>query len=627
MSPDKEKELLFPFTSIRKEQDKLLLLTDASIKHKRNLLCHAPTGLGKTVAVLGPALRQSLNNGYTTFFLTSRHTQHRIAVETLKLIKRKYDVSFNAVSIIGKKWMCIQPGIEALYSSEFADYCRKLREEKKCEFYNNTKNKSKFTELSKKVFGLISSISPVATEKIIKICRQEKLCPYEISIALAANSKVIITDYYYLFNPSIGENFLAKIGKDFEDLVIIVDEAHNLPFRLKDLASEHLSTITLRRAVKEAKKFAYIEVVEILNKIQDIMLSISGEMQIESEKLVTKKEFMHPLDVSYDYEQVKQDFKFIGDTVRETQKQSYIGAVSKFLERWAQRDNGFARIISFKKGFRKPYYLLSYRCLDPSVVCSPIVKSISSSIFMSGTLVPIKMYKEVLGIEESQEVVFNDPYPKKNRLNLIIPKTTTKYKRRGESEYKKIAEITSDIVNIVPGNSAVFFPSYYLRDKVNEFFAVQCKKTTFTEDSKMNKSQRLEMLEKFKSYSSKGAVLLGVSSGSFGEGIDLPGDLLKAVIIVGLPLRKPDLETKSLIKYYDEKFNKGWDYGYLIPAFNKTLQNAGRCIRSETDKGAIIFLDERFVWRNYYRLFPKDWDIKVKSDYKKELEEFFRKYV
>ena len=117
--------------------------------------------------------------------------------------------------------------------------------------------------------------------------------------------------------------------------------------------------------------------------------------------------------------------------------------------------------------------------------------------------------------------------------------------------------------------------------------------------------------------------MLGVYSGSFGEGIDLPGDLLKAVIVVGLPLNKPDLETQELIKYYDELFGKGWDYGYLFPAMNRCFQSAGRCIRSETDKGIIIFLDQRFTWPNYFRCFPADWELKISKEYQDRVKGFF----
>lgn len=178
------------------------------------------------------------------------------------------------------------------------------------------------------------------------------------------------------------------------------------------------------------------------------------------------------------------------------------------------------------------------------------------------------------------------------------------------------------MISKIPGNSAVFFPSFKLRDSVHNYMR-HCDKTVFIEHQGMSKNEKEDLLEKFKQYKDEGASLLGVITGSFGEGIDLPGDYLKGVIVVGLPLQKPDLETEALIKYYDKKFGKGWDYGYLFPAFNKTLQSAGRCIRSETDKGTIIFLDERYSWPNYYRCFPQTWNIKQTMMYEYELEKFF----
>jgi len=206
---------------------------------------------------------------------------------------------------------------------------------------------------------------------------------------------------------------------------------------------------------------------------------------------------------------------------------------------------------------------------------------------------------------------------------MIIPETTTKFTARNPEQYKKIAEHVAEIVNNVPGNSAVFFPSYRLRDDVNIYFSGMCTKTTFTEIPGMSKVEKQELLERFKSYKESGAVLLGVAAANYAEGIDLPGDLLKAVVIVGLPLQRPDLETKELIDYYDKKYGKGWDYGYIFPAITKTLQGAGRCIRSETDRGVIAFLDERFAWPNYKKYFPPDMNVKITRLYEDRIKEFF----
>ena len=160
---------------------------------------------------------------------------------------------------------------------------------------------------------------------------------------------------------------------------------------------------------------------------------------------------------------------------------------------------------------------------------------------------------------------------------------------------------------------------------MNRHFQTLSEKTVFTEKQGLSKEERDEMLEKFKGYNKTGAVLLGASSGSFGEGIDLPGDFLKGVVVVGLPLSKPDLETEELIKYYDRRFGRGWDYGYVYPAILKAIQNAGRCIRSKEDRGVIVFLDERYAWKRYYECFPKDWNFQTTSMPISLIEMFFNK--
>ena len=171
---------------------------------------------------------------------------------------------------------------------------------------------------------------------------------------------------------------------------------------------------------------------------------------------------------------------------------------------------------------------------------------------------------------------------------------------------------------------AFFFPSYQIRDTVNNSFASLCNKTLFLEQPNMTKEQKQDFLDRFKNYQHSGAALLGVAAGSFGEGIDLPG-VLKAVVVVGLPLDRPDLETQQLIDYYDKKFGKGWDYGYTMPALTKCMQNAGRCIRSETDRGVIIFLDERYAWPRYFTCFPSDWKLKIVPDPLPHIQSFFTK--
>jgi len=287
------------------------------------------------------------------------------------------------------------------------------------------------------------------------------------------------------------------------------------------------------------------------------------------------------------------------------------------LEAWHGPDEGYARILSRSD----PSITLFNKCLDPSALTQQVVQLAHSTIIMSGTLSPAQMFRDLLGFPASTVLrEYPSPFPAGNRLVLIVPKTTTKYAARSDVQFCRIAQEVAGMVDCVPGSCAVFFPSYYLRDAVYRSLEPLVRRTFFLEQPNMTKEDKQAVIERFKKY--KGAVLLGAAAGSFGEGIDMPG-ILDAVIIVGLPLDRPDLETQQLIAYYERKFGRGWDYGYILPALTKTFQNAGRCIRSESDRGVIVFLDERYVQPQYRRVFPADWNVMVTPEYQSHMKAFY----
>jgi len=615
--------ILFPHDKVRNIQDVMLNDIYNSIKNKKNIIVHAPTGIGKTVSVLAPTLSYAMDKDITIFFLTSKHMQHKIAVETLEKIKKKYNNDFGVADIIGKKWMCLQ-GIEGLNSNDFVDYCKKLRDENKCEFFTNTRKTSKRpTVLAEQKLNEMKVLGPLHVEELIEECKKPKLCPYEMASFLAQNAKVIIADYNYIFSANIRDSLFLRTDIKLENSIIIVDEGHNLPKRARELLTAKLSTFIIDNAIKEANKFELYNILYILKHLREIFDELGLDLNFnKEEKLVRKYEFVDKINEKHNYDELIAELTFAGDLVREKQKQSYVGSIGKFLEAWIKQDNGFVRVLT--KNFNNGTLTLNYKCLDPSLLTRDVIERSYSTIIMSGTLTPTAMYKDILGFDESIEKVYDNPFPKENKLCLIIPETTTKFTRRGNEEYMKIAEVCNKIVNKVPGNVALFFPSYELRDRVYKNFYGLCNKKMLIEKQNLSKEEKEKILEDFKKGKDKGAVLLAVSTGNFGEGIDLPGDFLKGVVIVGLPLEKPDLETKELIDYYEEKFGKGVDYGYIFPAITKCLQNAGRCIRSETDKGVIVFLDERFAWQNYLRCLPLDMDFKISKMYEERIEKFFK---
>lgn len=357
--------LLFPHENVREIQDKLVLKIDEVVRGGKNLIVHAPTGLGKTAASIAPCLKYAIENDKVVFFLTSRHTQHKIAMSTLSDIMKRFDKNFVAVSIVGKKGLCLQPGVSKLYTSEFNEYCRAMREDKKCEFYERLKKKDKLSTETKSAISELSSIKLVTTDESFKVAGKYGLCPYELSMLMSKNAKIIVGDYYYVFNPDISHILFKKIDKELKDAIIIVDEAHNLPGRVKDLFTVRVSNIMIKRAVSEAKKFKYEETAQILFDIGSVLNDMSDFS--DDERYVKKEEFVEKINVIGDYQQLINDLSFVADAVREEQKQSYIGSVSSFLESWLGDDEGFTRIISKQDGLRDKIIVLSYRCLDPSL--------------------------------------------------------------------------------------------------------------------------------------------------------------------------------------------------------------------------------------------------------------------
>lgn len=613
----------FPYDQLRAGQRSLVRHITKSLGEQRSMLAHAPTGLGKTVASLAPAIEVAIEKGLTIFFLTSRHTQHQIALDTLKAIKEKHNLNFTAVSIVGKQHMCLQPGVGQLRSSEFSEYCRHLKEDGRCSYYLNARQQDGSASYkTQNSTSKLKIISPVNTNVILEEGRDNELCPYELGLDMAKGAQVIITDYYYMFSPKIREHFMSKVNKSLDKCILIVDEGHNLPDRIRNLFSDTLTTTTLAIAVKEAEKFGYEELVEPINRLNDILLKLGHGMQFE--KVIAKGEFMKAVSAVGEYTDLIEKFESAGEVVLKEQKRSALESIGVFLETWAGPSEGYARILSRKKTHRGDNLQLLYKCLDPSLITKPVIEESYWTLLMSGTLTPPEMYRDLLGFEDKAETQeYNSPFTSRNRLAIVVPKTTTKFTARSEEQYKEMARIIDDVVQKIPGNVAAFFPSYALRDQVYVYLQHSCPRTIFLEAPGMSKQDRADLLERFKSYKDSGAVLLGVAGGSFGEGVDLPGDLLKGVIVVGLPLGRPDMETQELIKYYDEKFGQGWNYGYIQPAFTKTLQNAGRCIRTETDRGVLVFLDSRYAWPRYLKCFPEDWDIGVTEHYGELIHEFF----
>ncbi|MBI4895258.1 MAG: ATP-dependent DNA helicase [Candidatus Aenigmarchaeota archaeon] len=614
----------FPFDYVRECQKDMINDVAYAVSNGKNLIAHAPTGLGKTIASLYPSIEYAIKNNKTVYFLTSRHSQHKIVIETLKKMKQN-GAEVKAVDMIGKKWLCSYD-VEKMDNSIFNNFCTSMVDNNHCVFYAATRDKISIKEKAEKILGKIRMESPMHTEEAKEIAGNN-FCTYELLIEAAKSSNVIVGDYFHIFSP-MSQKFFRKMEKDIANSIIIVDEAHNLASRIRSHLSAKISTRTLKLAIEEAKEFRYDETIESLKRIEDIFNYLKkNRLKIEKEVFITKEDFIDLIEDFTDAEQLSQDLKTTGEDILREKKKSFVESIGIFIEDWLKgQDVGYARVLSKEYVYDKEQLSLFYNCLDPSIISKPLISSSHSTILMSGTLQPMEMYADILGFEKENTLLktYSSPFPKENRLNIAVDSVTTLYKERTDENMRKIASLVETSSEKILGNMAIFFPSYEIMKKISSIINVN--KPVVEERQGMTKQEKADMYRLFASYSDRGgAILLGVLAGSFSEGIDLPGNLLNGVVVIGLPLERPNKNTEALIDYYQKKFGKGLDYGYTYPAIVKVVQAVGRCIRTESDRGICIFADKRFLWNNYKKMLPND--MKTVPNLEQSLSEFFNKQV
>ncbi len=601
---------LFPFKEKRKKQEDMLEKVEEVVENSENLVTHAPTGLGKTAAALTPALEERLRNEKKTFFLTPRNSQHEIAIETVRKINERHGENLIAVDLIGKDHLCE------------ADSSTRSGKGPDCPRHGATINNHQLTERARKKLDNLKYRN-LSAEQVKRECKA--VCPYQILLHMTKEADLIIGDYFHVFHPGVRDIVLEKSETKLADSIIVVDEAHNMPSRTRSLFSATISTGLLERCKTETEKFGYYHEQEYLDQFREELFRMSRKElgQDSFEKELEKRDLVTLVDSFHSFEELKVELRDVADEVEQEQEKSFCRQLEEAMEKWNGKDEGFVRCIKREKEEIK----VQYSCLNPQISTEKPLNTSHSSILMSGTLTPPKMYVDLLGLDDNlthtQE--FGSPFPQENKEELVVPSLTTKYEERGSAMTQKYAWILQKSLEKVPGNAAVFFPSYSMLKKIRKELNDKTDRKIHTESRRMGKEEKQDTLKQFENRSEKGdGLLLGVAAGSFGEGIDYPGEILKAAFIIGLPLQRPDLETKALIDFLDEKFGKGWDYGYSYPAMNRAIQAAGRCIRSKEDRGVIVYMDKRYSWSNYRKVFPPDTQLKKTKAPWQEIEEFFR---
>ena len=643
------KQINFPYDTIRAGQDDFIKQVYETINLKKNILISAPTGLGKTISGLAPAIYQAKARNMTTVVLTSRQTQANQVIKTILDIQKKSGKTISYTAFIGKRSMCIHQDRDLYPAQDFNEFCKKSRTTGKCGHYINAKSEE-HAELRKSIIGT-SIQAGMGVEGFVDLCRVNKpdtkeypkaskcgFCPYELAGEKAFQADVIICDFNYLFQQGIRENFLGKIGRTLEECIVVVDEAHNLPDRIRNAHTYTLSTELLKNALLELKDYVKGSTFDnYIHYLRDTIEEIYFNKGLGDKKefLITKKEIMDvynsKLPKGEHLSGVIETLQEVEMKVKEERIISHVGRVAAFLEKWKEiGEEQYLRLLEKSVKQDKTLLSLKIKCIDPSDISSDVVNKTFSTTLMSATLSPITMYRDVLGVANATTLELDSPFSKKNQLTLVIDDVTTKFSARSIDMYKKIANHITRLLNTTEDkNSIVFFPSYDLMQQIlNQINVVGLNKKVLREQRYMTKDEKERFVDDFKSnsgFSQKAKVLFAITSGSFAEGLDLPSDQLEMVIVVGLPLGVPDNTTNAIIGHYDKKFKKGQLYGYIYPAMSKIIQAGGRCIRTTNDRGVVVLMDNRFYWPMYAQSFPKNWHLKKTNSPEIEVSNFFDK--
>jgi DNA excision repair protein ERCC-2 len=624
----------FFFRHDKPRMHQLEFMEDAynAISEERVLLANAQTGCGKTDSALSAAITYAHDNDLTVFFLTPKIAQHKIAVDVVAGIAKKHKLNVRAVDLIGRRHACIDPVLEDLDHDGFYQSCEKKRKRETCEYYANAKGFNKVQEarashLFKKMLKDYGAAK--VHQDIVKLADSHNACPYEWMMRLAGSSNVIIADYYHFMIPAIRDILFLKTKKQLERSIVIVDEAHNLGRRVREQLSSTVSSFLFRRADKEMKLLG-AEGMDLEKgfdrwakeriKDSDLSGSLNGPLNGASfnrskEKLVSKLGFDNFLnDLPIAQEELAHYFEELGlEFVERTNRKSASLKIAKFLMSWKGEEDGVIRLLRRKNG----WFSLSKRFLDPSPGTS-ILNECHSAILMSGTLLPLEMHRDVLGLDENLTLMkrYPTPFDENNTAHIIAEGHTTRYSKRKTENYRTMADKIDRIIEHTPGGTAIFFPSYVVQNAV---VPLMRSKNLLIQKEKSGPKDIAQLLKRFGS----GGVLCGPQGGSLAEGVDYCNEEIKTAVIVGVALEEMSLEVEALIDFYEEKYSKGWQYGYMWPAVIKAMQAAGRGIRKETDRCAIVYMDERFAWKNYRTVFDAGTRFIITTEPERYVKEFW----
>ena len=581
------KDLQFPFP-YREGQREIVSGVYHTVSSKKTLFVQAPTGVGKTMSAIFPSVRAiGEGKGETLFYLTAKTITGTVAWEAFHTL-RENGLKFKVTAITAKEKLCFLDSPECT--------------PEKCPYA-----KGHFDRVNDAVYELWTTEEVYSREVIRAHAEKWQVCPFEMCLDLSVWVDGVICDYNYAFDPNVhlkrffGENICG-------DYIFLIDEAHNLVERGREMYSAEISRQTLFTLRKKIRKH-FPKLARALDKASRQMLELEEDLkasqnpyQVLSNPGVLPVTF---LTISGELEEILEE-KNLEEELRKEILEFYF-VVRDFLNVSELVDENY---VVYTECFGENDFRLRLFCVNPAANLSEYLKKGRSAVFFSATLFPMLYYRELLTTEtDAYGIYVQSPFSAKNRRILIGSDVSSRYTRRNHTEYRKIAEYISRCVWQRQGNYMVFFPSYRLMEDVyqvyEEEFSVDWVRC-IRQNSDMTEREREEFLEEFQS---REGTLVGfcVLGGIFSEGVDLTGESLIGAIIVGTGLPQIGSEREILKEYYDRKKQSGFDYAYRYPGMNKVLQAAGRVIRTKEDRGVILLLDDRFLGRDYGEIFPREW--------------------
>lgn len=574
--------LEFPFP-YREGQRDLAVAVYKTISRKKRLFIQAPTGIGKTLSTIFPAV-QAMGAGKASkvFYLTAKTITRTVAEEAFRILRSR-GLVFTAVTITAKEKLC--PMEKAECNPEACPYA-----------------KGHFDRVNEAVFDILHLEQEMDRETVLRYAEKYRVCPFEFCLDISSWTDGIICDYNYVFDPNVRLKRYFADGAS-GDYLFLVDEAHNLVSRAREMYSASVykeDFLEVKRIIK-GKSPRLERQLDRCNKLLLSMKRECGDWQLLEDVTGLTAGIM----TAFSYmETFMEEFPEFPE--RETVLDFYF-CLRDFLNVYEELD-GHYRI--YEENREDGSFLVRLFCVDPSRLLSRCMDQGASTILFSATLLPVRYYKTLLsGNQEDYAVYVNSPFPEENRLLMVAEDVSSRYTRRSPSEYRKVADYIRIVTQSRPGNYMVFFPSYQYMDEIEEILEEEpLKADLLVQGQGMGEAEKTEFLEEFEKERSHSLAAFCVMGGVFSEGIDLKEERLIGVIVVGTGLPMVCVEQEVLKGYFDETEEKGFDFSYQYPGMNKVLQAAGRVIRTPGDRGVILLLDDRFLRRDHLELFPREWE-------------------